>query len=68
MKNLFLTLLILWAVVPATAQNYYNKDEVSSLPHKVKKAYRRTSRYLDDAVKGDFKYTPPARSKIAKWN
>ncbi|WP_051539147.1 golvesin C-terminal-like domain-containing protein [Prolixibacter bellariivorans] len=64
MKSLLFSILIFLLVVPARAQSYYNKTEVNTLPNKVKRAYRRTSRYLDDAVKGDFKYTPPARSKI----
>ncbi|GET30104.1 xanthan lyase [Prolixibacter sp. SD074] len=64
MKILLLSTLTFFLIVPARAQSYYNKEKVNALPGKVKRAYRKTSRYLDDAVKGEFKYTPPVHSKI----
>ncbi|MGV8134202.1 MAG: fibronectin type III domain-containing protein [Mangrovibacterium sp.] len=48
----------------APAQPYYNKSQIKGLPCKIKKAYRRTGRFLDDAAKGEFIYRPPARSGI----
>ena len=64
MNKQYLIVLFLLAGYLAPAQTYYNKEQISELPGKVKRAYRRTSHFLDDATKGEFLYRPPARSKI----
>jgi hypothetical protein len=64
MNKLCLIFLFLMTGYLAPAQPYYNKKQTDELPGKVKRAYRRTSRFLDDATKGKFQYRPPARSKI----
>lgn len=64
MKNLCLMILFLAAAYLSSAQPYYNKDRIEDLPSEIKKAYRRTSRFLNDATKGEYLYRPPARSRI----
>ena len=64
MNKQYLIMLFLLTGYLAPAQTYYNKEQISELPGKVKRAYRRTSHFLDDATKGEFLYRPPARSKI----
>jgi len=64
MNKLCLILLFLAAGYIAPAQPYYNQEQINELPGKTKRAYKRTARFLDDAIKGEFSYRPPARSKI----
>lgn len=64
MSKLYLFMLFLITGYLAPAQPYYNKSQIEELPGKTKRAYRRTSRFLDDATKGEFQYRPPARSRI----
>lgn len=64
MNKRYLMMLFLLSGYLAPAQTYYNKEQISELPGKVKRAYRRTAGFLDDATKGKFLYQPPARSKI----
>lgn len=64
MNKLYLILLFLLAGNPTPAQTYYDKKQISELPGKVKRAYRRTSHFLDGATKGEFLYNPPGRSRI----
>lgn len=64
MNKLLLIILFLMAGYLTPAQPYYNKEQTGELPRKVKRAYRRTGRFLEDATKGKFLYKPPSRSKI----
>ncbi|MEL7588178.1 MAG: fibronectin type III domain-containing protein [Prolixibacteraceae bacterium] len=64
MSKLSFFILLLTTGYLAPAQPYYNKSQIQELPGKIKRAYRRTSRFLDDATKGEFQYRPPARTRI----
>lgn len=62
--RLLLMLIILATGDPVFSQVYYDKNKTEELPSKLKRAYRRTSRFLDDATRGHFLYRPPARAAI----
>jgi len=64
MNRFHVTVMLALAVFPAGAQTFYQKEQVDRLPNQVKRAYRRTDRFMQEAIKGNFRYTPPARTKI----
>ncbi len=64
MNRLFLITILAFLWRPMVAQIYYSKKQTEGLPKQIQKAYRKTDKFLKDAINGNFQYVPPRRAKI----